>query len=165
MSDCEWKVDAALAALALIEQEVIAITVKAFGAGKIELPAPTANTPTHRLRFAPSFCRHSGATPNGKPYTAATLAKFLGMSDCEWKVSAALDTLACDHHHHQQKGIKTNVLEIKIAARRGAERLAACRAVQERDQHRRRLRHGGTRAGFSPTTCHLTRTSRRCAVH
>jgi len=82
--------------------------VKAFGAGKIVLPAPPKNSP--RLRFAPSFisdrASSGGAPDTSKPYTASTLAKFLGMSDCEWKVSAALDTLACDHHHHQQKGTK-----------------------------------------------------------
>jgi hypothetical protein len=78
--------------------------VKAFGAGKIVLPDPS--TKARGLRYAPSFCLGGAPETNPKPYNAGTLAKFLGMSDCEWKVSAALDTIACDHHHHQQKGIK-----------------------------------------------------------
>ena len=83
--------------------------MKAFGAGKIVLPAPTKNPGQRYLRFAPLFSVGAkvGVDPDlSKSYTPATIAKFLGMSDCEWKVSAALDTLACDHHHHQQKGTK-----------------------------------------------------------
>ena len=65
---------------------------KAFGAGKIVLPAP--NSKARGLRYAPSFCLGGAPETNPKPYNASTLAKFLGMSKCEWKVDAALSALA-----------------------------------------------------------------------
>ncbi len=59
--------------------EAVAATVRAFGEGKIELEAVAANMRKENLRYAPSFI--AGAIPpggNAHPYTAATIARFLG---------------------------------------------------------------------------------------
>jgi hypothetical protein len=77
---------------AAIEQQSVATTVKAFGAGKITIPAPPSKA--RNVRYAPSFsvCQGTNPSANAKAYNPGTVAKFLGIDP--WKVDAALDALA-----------------------------------------------------------------------
>ena len=65
---------------AWIEIETVRQTVVAFGRGLIELPAPHSHTSVNQMRNAPSFqyLDPREATPPDHPYTAATLAPFIG---------------------------------------------------------------------------------------
>src|ERR1035437_3161293 len=60
--------------------EAVSAAVQALAEGKIEIPAPERTNPA-TIRYAPSFVPGSKPTSTsevGVPYTAATLAKFLG---------------------------------------------------------------------------------------
>lgn len=60
--------------------EVVAASVRAYGEGKIELPASDPSTNASALRYAPSFLpgKLPGTSVVPRPYTADTLARFLG---------------------------------------------------------------------------------------
>jgi hypothetical protein len=63
--------------------EAIAAAVKALGEGKIKIEAPGKDTKKLAIRYAPSFI--SGKEPSGtvpdRPYTASTVARYLGYVD------------------------------------------------------------------------------------
>ena len=71
-------------------QESVAATVRALGAGEIELGSAPAKTPKNQLRFAPGFSQgdlrpHGGA----HPYTSAQIAGFIGSNQTQVKTSLA----------------------------------------------------------------------------
>ncbi len=60
--------------------EAVSAAVRAYAEGKIEIPVPDPKTQISNIRYAPSFTpgkASSGSEPE-HPYTAATVAKFLG---------------------------------------------------------------------------------------
>lgn len=75
---------------ATVEMETVRAVVTAFASGAVTLAAPDIKTPAAQLRHAPGFAIGSdpGTSP-GHPYTAATVAPFLG-----WTVEKVQDTLA-----------------------------------------------------------------------
>jgi hypothetical protein len=60
--------------------EIVSAAVKAYGAGIILLEEPSKDTRKSVLRYAPSFIPGKGPRTTGvqRPYTADTLARFLG---------------------------------------------------------------------------------------
>lgn len=70
----------------IIEQETIRAVVEAFAEGKIQLPKPKRIDAA--IRYAPSFMKENSG-PNqpakGKPYTADTIAMFLGWTKSRGK--------------------------------------------------------------------------------
>jgi nitrogen regulatory protein PII len=68
----EWGTSAA------IEHETIRAVVEAYAEGQIELSPPSAKTNASQLRYAPSFIPDADRTGGPHPYTAQTLADFLG---------------------------------------------------------------------------------------
>jgi len=64
---------------ASVEQETIRAVVEAYAEGKIELSRPHPKTGHSGIRYAPSFKKgSSGEDQDHLPYTAMTLAKFIG---------------------------------------------------------------------------------------
>jgi len=73
---------------ATIEIETVRAVVSAYAEGKISLPAPETSN-TSAVRHAPSFQLGNGETSPGYPYTASTIAPFIG-----WTTDKVKDTLA-----------------------------------------------------------------------
>ena len=86
---------------ASIEQEIVRAVVLAYGAGKIELEKPER---LHEWRDAPGFVADWTAkrTLSSRPYTASTIASFLGWEGPGKlaKVRTALEAL-----EQQEKGL------------------------------------------------------------
>ena len=63
--------------------EAVSAAVKALGEGKIEVEAPAPKTKTSSIRYAPSFIAGAGSslTVRDHPYTASTIARYLGYVD------------------------------------------------------------------------------------
>jgi len=68
---------------AIVSMETIRAVVEAYGAGLISLPGVPKKTSPDRIRYAPSFARTGADLPasTDHPYTANTLANFLGWVD------------------------------------------------------------------------------------
>ena len=61
--------------------EAVSAAVRALAEGKVEIPAPDSKARKDTIRYAPSFVpgrEPSGTSEVPHPYTAATLAQFLG---------------------------------------------------------------------------------------
>ena len=89
----EWGTNAS------IEHETIRAVVEAYGAGLVTLPAMSIRTNKILIRYAPSFTQGGDAeyTDTEHPYTAQTLAEFLGWLEpaggAQKKVEYALTAL------------------------------------------------------------------------
>ena len=83
---------------AAIEHETVRAVVEAYGAGKIQLDAPSSKV-NRGLRFAPSFISDVGPRDGAdQPYTALAVAQFLGWvqpnGEPQKKVMYSLSALA-----------------------------------------------------------------------
>ncbi len=60
--------------------EAVNAVVRALGEGKIEIEAPSKDTPVRHLRYAPSFVpgKVPSTTAVERPYTVASIARYLG---------------------------------------------------------------------------------------
>ena len=81
---------------ASVEHETIRAVIEAYSDGKIELPAPDPSTSKSLIRWAPSFVPGDGGEPAPhRPYTAQTLAAFIGWLDASGKAQGKVtDALA-----------------------------------------------------------------------
>ena len=93
------------ATAAIANQESIRTIIQAFAEDKIQLPKPPPRCPDGNLRYAPGFSRSKSnsndedvrETSRAHPYTALTLAEFLGGAKAGWsedKIKVILETLA-----------------------------------------------------------------------
>ena len=85
----EWGTSAA------IEHETVRAVVEAYAEGKIELPKPSSQA--RSIRYAPSFSESATVADRGRPYTAQSVAEFLGWispnGEAQAKVGYALGAL------------------------------------------------------------------------
>ena len=107
--------------------EVVEAAVKAFDSGDIELENVSKDTRKDALRFAPSFVpgKEPDRTARSRPYTADTIARFLGgvyrqkplKGRTEWRaqdsVHAALALLEMEER--KVKGFSEKVLQVNGA--------------------------------------------------
>jgi flagellar biosynthesis GTPase FlhF len=96
--------------------EVVEATVKAYGAGVVILDAPSPKTRKDVIRYAPSFKMGSSTPAVDHPYTADTLARFLGGvyvkpgdNSAQNSVVAALGVLELEER--KVKGFSEKVLQ------------------------------------------------------
>jgi len=68
------------------EIEIIRSTVEAWADGRVQLELPGPRTPESNLRWAPSFVAGGDLfRARGRPYTAKSVASFLGLTKIEWR--------------------------------------------------------------------------------
>ena len=83
---------------ASVEHETIRAVVEAYAEGRINLPSPNERSKKTALRYAPSFVSGSSERGSDHPYTAQTVADFIGWvfpsGEANKKVKNALNALA-----------------------------------------------------------------------
>jgi len=113
-----------------VMMETLQATVEAYGAGRLTVPRPHSHTRADEVRYAPGFLhRVPKSTGDQYPYTATTLAEFLGWTSSGRlaKSQIALEALAyieegiLDRFHFiglSSTQVKALVRETRIAQKR-----------------------------------------------
>lgn len=78
---------------AYVDLESVRAVVQAFGNGVIVLEVPSRDTPRNHIRHAPSFRRDVSQDSGQRPYTGATVGRFLGWERADGKASTKVLTL------------------------------------------------------------------------
>jgi hypothetical protein len=134
---------------AIVEIETVQAVVEAFAAGQIELEKPERNSPRGELRYAPSFVPGELlSTRTEVPYTALTVARFLGWVTDKGEVQAKVRNAITALQFIQEKllteadfvGATTSQCEAAIVEARRVKiyRENIAKAHQERAEQARR---------------------------
>lgn len=114
---------------ATVEIETVRAVVTAFAAGRIQLPAPDQFTSKNLLRAAPGFAIGGGEAAPDHPYTASTIAPFLG-----WHIDKVKDTLG--HLEMIEAGILDDASYRELSTWQAMAMTAKAREIRNAAQER-----------------------------
>ena len=126
----------------LVALEAVSAAVKAYGAGTVEIEAPSKDTRKDALRYAPSFVPGKVPDPLGgsRPYTVDTLARYLGgvyvrkplegrkEMRAQNSVAAALGILEMEER--KVKGFSEEILHVKTGSGPDGKYVGAKRIIE-----------------------------------